>query len=190
MRRPFRLLPLLVPALLGSCARQTDTFKPRITITSGGGSGVSRQNAFTVEGYVLDDVGVTAITVDDRPVPLEPGSRKLAHFRFQAQVEGGRGQYTIAARDAAGNRGTLSLPVTVDAQGPLIKISRFERSGNLIRVSGVVTDNTRVAQVLVDGNRLNISPGPRVEFYAETSGIWADVEAVDAAGNVRKQRAR
>lgn len=189
MHRPFRLLPLLFVALLGSCARQTDTFKPRITITHGGGGGVSRQNTFTVEGYVLDDVGVTAITVDDRPLALEPGSRKLTHFRFQVQVEGDRGHYTIAARDAAGNRGALSLPVTVDAQGPVIKISRYERSGNLIRVSGVVTDNTRVAQVLVDGNRLNISPGPRVEFYAETSGAWADIEAVDVAGNVRKQRA-
>lgn len=189
MYRPLCLLPLLLPLVLGSCARQTDTFKPRITITSGNGSGVSREKTFSVQGYVLDDTGVTSITVDDRPVSVEPG-RRLAQFRFQAEVEGGRGEYTITARDAAGNRSTMTLPVTVDNQSPVIKVTRYERTGNTIRVAGVVTDNIRVTQVLVDGNRLNITPGPRVEFYAETSGIWADIEVMDAAGNMRKQRAR
>ena len=181
----------LMPLLLGSCNRTTDTFKPRITINSeSGGSGVSRQNKLTVDGFALDDTGVTGVTVDGKPVALLPGTGKLAHFRFEADMRSGKGKYTIVARDAAGNKDTLVLPITVDGQSPTITVTRFERSGNVVRVSGVAQDNNSVSEVTVDGNRLNITPGRRVEFYAETTGIYADLQVTDAAGNVTKKRAQ
>ena len=80
--------------------------------------------------------------------------------------------------------------VNVDGAGPIISVSRFERERNIVRVTGVATDDNRVAQILVDGNRLNITPGRRVDFYAETTGIYADLEVRDAAGNVTKLRAQ
>ncbi|MFC3835144.1 MULTISPECIES: hypothetical protein [Deinococcus] len=174
---------------LGSCARTTDTFKPRITISNADGA-ASRARSFVVDGYVLDDTGVTQITVDGTPIPILPGSRKLARFQFKTLIQGSTGKYTITAQDAAGNRSTVILPVTVDAQRPAISVTRFERSGTLIRVTGTARDNTRVVQMLVDGNQINITPGREVEFYAETTGIWADLEAVDAAGNRVTLRAR
>ena len=196
MRHPTSLLPvgalLLVPALamgLSGCARTTDTFKPRISVNNADGA-ASRARSFVVDGYALDDTGVTQITVDGQPLPILPGSRKLAHFRFKTLIQGEKGQYTIVARDAAGNASTLVLPVTVDPAKPTIRVTRFERSGRVIRVTGVVSDNSRVTQVTVDGNRLNITPGARVEFYAETTGVWADIEALDAAGNRASLRAR
>ena len=182
------LLPALGLLLLSGCARTTDTFKPRISVTSA--VGVTREKSFLVDGTVLDDVGVTQVTVDGKPIPMLPGSRKLARFQFKTLIEGTQGKYTIKARDAAGNESTLVLPISVDTVKPTIQLTRFEKSGNAIRVSGVAGDNNGVAQVLVDGNRLNITPGPRVEFFAETNGIWADIVVVDTAGNQATLRAR
>ncbi|GAA5532849.1 hypothetical protein [Deinococcus aluminii] len=189
MRRAAPALLLLVP-LLGGCTRTTDTFKPRIVVTSPDGGGVSRARSFTVQGYALDDQGVTQITVDGQAIPIKPGSRKIANFAFQTQLKDTRSEYTITARDKAGNESTLVLPVAVDSVPPAIKVTRFERDGNVIRVTGVATDNSRVAQISVDGNRLNITPGTRVDFYAETSGSYADIQVTDGAGNVTKLRAR
>ncbi|WP_034384588.1 hypothetical protein [Deinococcus sp. YIM 77859] len=188
MRRLPLALLLLVP-LLGGCARTTDTFKPRIVITSPDGSGVERARTFTVKGYVLDDQGVKRITVDGKSIALQPGSRKIAHFSFEAQATGTRRQYTIGAVDFAGNKSTLVLPIAVDSTPPTVRVTRFERDGNLIRVTGVATDNQRVAQVVVDGNRLNITPGTQVDFYAETTGVYADLQVTDGAGNVTRLRA-
>lgn len=190
MRSRFSLLLLAALPLLGSCNRTVDTFKPRITITSAGGEGVSREKSFVIDGYAIDDTGVTQVTVDGKAIPILPGSRKLAHFQFKTLIQGEKGEYTITASDAAGHKTILKLPVSVDPTPPVIRVTRFEKSGNQIRVAGVVSDNNRVAQVLVDGNRLNITPGQKVDFYAETTGIWADIEAHDAAGNKTTLRAR
>lgn len=189
MRRAPLALLLLAP-LLGGCTRTADTFKPRIVITSPDGGGVSRARSFTVKGYALDDQGVTQLTVNGRSIPIQAGSRKIAYFQFQTQLAGGRGEYTVAARDAAGNRGTLVLPIAVDGTPPTVKVTRFERERGVVRVTGVATDNTRVTEISVDGKRLNITPGAQVDFYAETSGVYADIAVTDGAGNVTKLRAQ
>ena len=88
------------------------------------------------------------------------------------------------------NVSALSLPVRVDTVKPTIKVTKLERDGQTIRVSGVATDDQRVAQVIVDGIRLNITPGTRVEFYAETTGTYADIQVRDTAGNTVKMRAQ
>lgn len=190
MRRSLLAL-LLLPALplaLGSCNRTVDTFKPQISIASA--NGVSKDKSFVVDGYALDDTGVTQVTVDGKPIPILPGSRKLAHFQFKTLIQGEQGEYTISAQDAAGNKTTIKLPVSVDPVPPKIQVTRFEKTGNAIRVAGVASDNKRVDQISVDGNRLNITPGAKVDFYAETTGIWADIEVIDSAGNKTTLRAR
>lgn len=139
----------------------------------------------------MDDVGVTRITVDGKDTPILPGSAKIARFQFQAQVQGESGKYELKAYDAAGHGSASTVTITVDNTKPAISVKTFERRGRSIRVTGIVTDDVQVSQVIVDGNRLNITPGKRVEFYAETTGIYADIEAYDAAGNkvnVRAQR--
>ncbi|MDB5044324.1 MAG: hypothetical protein JWQ08_374 [Deinococcus sp.] len=183
-------LPVALGMSLGSCARTVDTFKPRIVISSPDGGGVSRERSFTVQGYALDDVGVTRLTVDGQAIPIPVGSRKIANFQFKTLVQGSKGKYTIKATDAAGNESTLVLPISVDAVNPVIKVTQVEKAGNVVRVSGVATDNTRVVQVIDVGNRLKIKPGTSVQFNAEPTGIYADVQAIDAAGNSSKLRAR
>ena len=184
------LLAPLLGALLGSCARKADTFKPRIVVTSPDGGGVGRAREFTIRGYALDDQGVTRITVDGKSIPIQPGSRKIANFAFQTQVPGKGATYLIGAMDAVGNKSVLEVPIRVDGQPPVLKATRTERSGNLIRVTGVATDDNGVTEILVDGKRLNITAGTRVDFYAETTGIYADLEAVDSAGNRTRLRAQ
>ncbi|AWN23955.1 hypothetical protein DKM44_12550 [Deinococcus irradiatisoli] len=180
---------LILPALLCGCSREYDQFKPHIIITSPEGGAVSANKSFTLKGYVLDDRSVALLRVQGEKVPIKAGS-KIAPFTYQTSVKGNATTYSLVALDSAGNKTTLNLPLTVDTTPPTIRVTKFERDGNTIRVSGVVTDNTSVAQVSVDGSTLNIIPGLSSEFYAETSGVYADIQAKDGAGNVAKVRAR
>ncbi len=182
---------LLAPgALLASCAARSDTFKPRIVVTNPDGGGASTTRSFVVSGYVLDDQGVKSLEVQGVNVPLEAAGEKIQPFSFRTLIQGASASYTIRATDVSGNTSTLNLPVRVDTVMPTVKITRLERDGPNLRISGVATDDQRVAQVIVDGNRLNITPGTRAEFYAETSGQYADVQVRDAAGNTVKLRAQ
>ncbi|WP_291424728.1 hypothetical protein [Deinococcus sp.] len=190
MRPAAPLCALLLAGLLSGCSRTKDTFAPRIVISSPSDGGVSQTRHPLVKGYALDDVGVTRITVDGKTIALQPGSRKIANFQFQAQIAGSAGEYVIHAFDAAGHDSKQTLSLSVDSVKPQISIKNFQRAGKTIRISGLATDNVSVAQVIVDGNRLNINPGKRVEFYAETTGVYADVLVVDAAGNQTATRAQ
>lgn len=190
MFRPALPCALLGVLSLSACSRTADNFTPRIVI-SGAEAGVVAQSAKTaVRGYVLDDTGTTQITVDGQNVPIAAGSRKIANFSFEPQGKNGKTSYLIKATDAAGHVGNAEIEVVIDAVPPQIKVRSFTRIRNIVRISGVALDNNRVTQILIDGNRLNITPGQKVEFYAETTGIYADLEAVDAAGNRTKFRAQ
>lgn len=174
--------------LLASCAARTDTFKPRIVVTAPDGGGASTSRSFVVSGYVLDDQGVRSLAVEGTDVTLQAPGEKIQPFSFRTLIQGASASYSIRATDTSGNVSTLVLPVRVDTVKPKINVTRVERDGQIIRVSGVATDDQKVAQVIVDGNRLNITPGRRVEFYAETNGKYADIQVRDAAGNTVKLR--
>lgn len=189
-RQAFQLSALLLLTLLPSCERNIDHFPPRIVITHPEGRGASQTRSLTVKGYVLDDVGISKITIDNNPAKIKPGSRKIAHFEFQATIEGQKDVFNIRAIDESGHESTLPLPVSIDKIKPKLSIKSFERIGDKIRVSGVATDNLMVSQVQIDGKRLNIKPGKRVEFFAETKGIYADVKVLDSALNAVMTRAK
>lgn len=192
--RPFPrpAAPLLLSLLVGlsGCARPTDTFTPRVVIGGPAGGAVSQSRAPTVSGYALDDVGVTRITVDGKTIPIKAGSRKIAAFSFQPTLQGNRAQYTVRAYDRAGHVGELSGAVRVDADKPQIQVTSLERSGRQIRLSGVASDAGGVTAVSMDGQPLGISPGTRVAFSGQTSGVYADITVRDAAGNTATLRAR
>ncbi len=188
MRRSHLLLAALPPLLIG-CARELDQFKPHIIITSPESGAVSAGKSFVLKGYVLDDRAVAMLRVQGQPVPIKAGS-KIAPFTYQTSIGGKAATYSIVALDTSGNKATLNLPLKVDNTPPTIRVTKFERDGNTIRVSGVATDNSSVAQVSVDGSVINIMPGTTTEFYAETSGEYADIQVKDGAGNLTKLRAR
>jgi hypothetical protein len=188
--RPAFLPLLTAPLVMASCAARSDTFKPRIVVTAPDGGGASTTRSFVVSGYVLDDSGVSSLEVQGVKVPLAAAGSKIQPFSFRTLIQSASASYTIRATDTSGNVATLNLPVRVDTVKPSVKVTRLERDNQSIRVSGVATDDQRVSQVIVDGNRLNITPGTRVEFYAETTGQYADIVVRDAAGNTVRTRAQ
>ena len=188
MRR-FHLLLTALPLLLLGCSREVDQFKPHIIITSPEGGAVSANKNFTLKGYVLDDRAVAVLRVQGEKVPIKAGS-KIAPFTYQTSLKGNTVTLSLVALDSSGNKTVLDLPLKIDTAAPVIRVTTFERDGKAIRVSGVVTDNTSVAQVSVDGSVINTVPGTSTEFYAETSGAYADIQARDGAGNVTNLRAR
>lgn len=186
-------IPLALGAALLSlsgCARQTDTFQPRIVVTSPEGGGVAKAENLFLKGYVMDDRGAIQLTINGEAVPLETGSEKIRYFSYEPKVKSKANQFVFKARDQAGNESTLSMSLDLDPTPPKVQITSFERFGKTIRVAGVATDNDRVAEVLVDGRRLNITAGQKVSFYAETQGIYADITVLDRAGNTAEKRAQ
>ena len=188
MRRSHLLLAAL-PLLLIGCSREVDQFKPHIIITNPEGGAISANKSFRLKGYVLDDRAVALLRVQGEKVPIKAGS-KIAPFTYQASLKGNASILSLVALDSSGNKTTLDLPLQIDTAPPVIRVTNLERDGKIIRVSGVVTDNLSVAQVSVDGSVINTAPGISTEFYAETSGEYADIQAKDSAGNVAKLRAR
>lgn len=183
-------LLLGLSSCLGGCARQTDTFQPRIVITSPEGGGVAKAENLFLKGYVMDDRGAIQLTINDKPVPLETGSEKIRYFSYEPKVTGEENKFVFKTRDQAGNESTLTMSLNLDPKPPAVTVTAFERFGKTIRVSGVATDNDRVTEVLVDGRRLNITAGQKVSFYAETQGAYADITVIDRAGNVAEKRAQ
>lgn len=179
-------------ACLGGCARSSDTFQPRIVLTSQNASGFTRAQDLRLKGYVLDDTGATTLTINGERAALESGSQKIRYFdqKLQPSNEGGQQDFLLVASDAAGNESNLHVEIKVDAKPPEIAITGFERFGRTIRVSGTATDNNCVVEILVDGRRLNSSEGKKVSFYAETQGVYADIEVRDCAGNVATRRVK
>lgn len=172
-------------SLLGlvSCSRTVDNFAPRISITSPEG-GASKTKVAVIAGYAMDDTGITKLTLNDKPLQRTGGTDKIAYFKINTDLTAGKGQYIIKAYDREGHVGTSTLNLKVDSQKPTLSIKSFERGrGGVLRVTGVATDNVQVAAVLIDGKPATISPQKRVNFQGQTTGLYADIEVRDSAGN-------
>ena len=191
MRRVLQACFLAAGLLgLGGCARQDDTFRPHIIITQPEAGSVSRQNSSVVRGYAIDDQAIAGLSVNGTALKLPTGRRKIVPFAFKASATSNRADYTIEATDNAGERAKLTLPLRYDPNPPSIEITKVERDGGALRVTGVASDDVKVASVTVDGSKLSVSPGRQVPFYAEASGDAVDVTVMDAAGNTTVKRVR
>jgi hypothetical protein len=186
--RPW--LPLASLLLLGGCARQADEFPPKVMITEPAAGAFSRTTSTVVRGYALDDHGIAAIRVNGTPLGLSGGSRKIVPFAFRTSVNANRANYEIQVTDTSGLSTKAELPLRFDPNPPKIDVSKVERDGDTLRISGVATDDSRVASVVVDGSRLGVAPGQKVPFYAEATGASVEVVVTDAAGNTARQRVR
>lgn len=184
----FRVAFLLgCAALLAGCTRQTDTFQPRIMITTPEGGAVTSAGDLYIKGYVLDDTKPVQLTVNGASVPFAAGSEKIKFFSYHPKA-GGENTFELQARDQAGNVSSMTLKVNVDAEPPKLHVNSFEKFGKTLRVTGTATDNERVEEILIDGRRINITKGKKVTFYAETQGVWADLTVKDRAGNEVQRR--
>ena len=174
--------------MLAGCAREADTFQPRIIITQPEVGSISRQNSSIVRGYVMDDRGVESIRVNNQPLQLREGSRKIVPFAFKTSTTTNRADYVIEATDSAGHTVKVELPLRFDPNPPKLEITKLERDGTTLRITGVATDDVKVAAITVDGSKLGVSGRRSVPFYAESTGQYVDVVVTDVAGNKTTKR--
>lgn len=168
-------------SLLCACSRAADHFSPRISITSPV-NGIVKSYPVVIAGYVMDDVGITKMTINDQPLPQSGGTEKIARFQYKTDKRDVT-KYTIKAYDPSGHVSTSVIQLKLDQKKPSFSIKNFERRGRTIRIIGVATDDTEVTSLTIDGRPVVISPARRVEFQAETTGVYADLAVYDAAGN-------
>ena len=175
---------------LCGCEGKPDTFKPRIVITIPDRGGASVTRNFLISGYVLADRGVKSISAQGVDLPVQRNGIKIQAFTFRTAISGSAADYTIRAVDISGNVSTRILPVRVDTVKPSFRSVKVEHGGTILRVTGIVSDDQRVSEVLANGNRLNVTPGLQVEFFVEAPGPWIDLQVIDAAGNTARFRAQ
>ncbi|WP_407542224.1 hypothetical protein Q0M94_18365 (plasmid) [Deinococcus radiomollis] len=175
---------------LCGCGGKPDTFKPRIVVTVPDGNGASATRNFLISGYVLADRGVKSISVQGVELPVPKNSAKIQAFTFRTAISGKAAIYTIRATDISGNVSIRPLSVRVDTVNPSFQSVKVEHAGTVLRVTGIVSDDQRVSQVLANGNRLPITPGSQVQFFVEAPGPWIDLQVIDAAGNSARFRAQ
>jgi Glucodextranase, domain B len=123
--------------------------------------------------------GVVELTLDGRPVPFEPGS-----FRVPLALQKD-GEHTaeLVARDAAGNKARLHVPLVRDTKPPAIAIrERTPRAGGGVLVRGTVEDE-HPARLLADGKPVALDPEGGFELELEAGSAGAHLVAEDAAGN-------
>lgn len=193
MRRALQARTLGVPGVLlavtlAGCSREADSFRPRIIITQPEAGAITRATDTVVRGYAVDDGGISSVRVNGTAVPRRGGTPKIYSFAFKTATKGTTANYVIEAIDFSGRATKLTLPLRYDTKAPELEISKFEREGNTMRVTGVATDDFKVTAITIDGSRLSITPGRRVPFYAEATGEFVEIVVTDAAGNKTQQR--
>ncbi len=186
------VLAFLLASLLLGCTRELDQFSPQIVITRPK-SDITPNSSVVIEGYAWDDKGVVKLTINGTLDLLAKGEmasqrgRKIVNFKFPAsQLDGGALKYEIRAVDAARNAGTRDISVTVDTKKPVIEIQNVESQIDAVVVRGQATDNRKVQTVFLNGEPINVSPGPEVPFYRVIRRSRAraiTVRAVDGVGN-------
>ena len=201
MPAPRHAIPALALAALAlaGCARNRDNFNPQIVIVDPPAGAVRQTERFEVRGYALDDRGIRHLYIlgRDGPVdllrdgsPLAPQrGQKLVRFSFPAiSSSSGSVAYQVRAVDVNGRETQRELHLVVDREAPKLTIDTFEGQADTVTIAGRAGDNVKVARVLVNGQPLNISPGPKVDFYAETPRTRiVTVIVLDGAGNRYQQ---
>lgn len=188
--RPVLLAGVLLAVTLAGCSREVDAFRPHLVITQPEAGAIARSADTVVRGYAVDDEGIASVRVNGTAVERRGGTAKIYPFAFKTATSGTTANYVIEAADLSGRSTKLSLPLRYDSKAPELEITKFEREGTTMRVTGIATDDFKVTSISIDGSRLSITAGRRVPFYAEATGEWVDIVVTDAAGNKVQQRAQ
>jgi hypothetical protein len=153
----YVVLPLVL-LLVWSCGDDgtsppADTEAPEVTITSPTSTGVweTGETSLTVSGTASDDVGVSAVTWS---AGGESGTANgTTNWSATVPLSDGSNTVTVRARDEAGNEGSATLEVTVDAAGPSVTIEhptsdeQHLTGTSPVDVSGTASDESGVDRV-------------------------------------------
>ncbi|MCK5081403.1 MAG: hypothetical protein KAR31_00720, partial [Candidatus Omnitrophica bacterium] len=147
-------------------------------------------NMITIKGFVDDDSGVTALTVQGEPVRIAPQSKSFSHDIAASQdlksVE-------VTATDEFGNT-VKKIIALKDKEPPQITINTWKANEGRLIISGKVNDNIGVKEV-----RLNDRPivqGSAAELAFSYNGTLTEasksavIVAVDLLNNETREGPR
>ena len=177
-----------------------DRTPPTVTITSPG-NGATVSGTIDVLVNAADNVAVTSVTLSVDGAAIATNlTAPFTNSWNSGSVSNGTHTLTATAADAAGNKGTSSIQVTVsnasnvDLTSPTVSISSpannaaFDlNTGVTVSVSG--SDNVGVTSVSlsVDGTMVGTSNGSSASFSWNTGSVSGPhtltAKAYDAAGN-------
>ncbi|MCD7898252.1 MAG: PKD domain-containing protein, partial [Planctomycetaceae bacterium] len=169
-----------------------DTTAPVVNITHNAESKIHPGSEVELTVTATDDTGVTSITLLVNGMEVPVGTDGKVFYSFHAA---GRYEIIAAATDAAGNVGTKTVVIEVEAlpdtTAPAVKIDytlpETVRAGDAVRFTVTTSDDASVVteSFTVNGTPVAIGPDGTVNHVFASAGTYEIiVTATDAAGNV------
>ncbi|MFC1736229.1 hypothetical protein ACFL1X_08930 [Candidatus Hydrogenedentota bacterium] len=154
-------------------------------------------NAFevTINGHATDDFYVGAITVNGEPVQIDLSAPELP-FEHKVKVARGANDITVSATDLTGKTTEKNVSIYVDRQGPSVGLDSPSREdiieGQIVRVEGVLVDETGIESLTVAGKTITLSGANAIEktfianIPADPTSDSLIFVARDTAGNTTR----
>lgn len=169
-----------------------DSMPPSIRLAGSHNDEIPTNHLYvTVEGTASDDSFVSSVNINGSPVHLEL-SRPEVDFSREIRLKEGINSISITAEDLLGRAARREIKVTADWRGPLISLQAVRPGngpgggpdGGPERVSGLVTDKSGIARLVVNGREISSTPAGEFVFERDVSDGSLRVKATDVAGNV------
>lgn len=176
----------------GTITVKLDMGVPEIVITSPEKGKMSATKEITVKGTVKDGRGVSAIFVNDKPV--KTSNQKSESFSQTVLLGPKDTSIIVKARNLIGNESVETIPVGVDADGPLVSLADMPDTYTVYNIDtlsfkGSASDKSGVKSVSVNDIKLAISPGEHVMFSytlpLKEGDNPVEITAGDVLGNLR-----
>ena len=133
--------------------------------------------------------GLTCGVDTSKPTKLATNSSKNADL-LAAQKRAAELEKRLALLEA--KEELAQRQITSDNQAPMVTIIQFGANGREGYLTGSVTDNVKVAEVLVDGTPVSIAADGSFEWtgFVPATGKEVTVEAIDTAALASRQLVR
>ncbi len=139
-----------------------DTAPPAISITAPASGVPVGGTQAELRGIVRDDTFVGGITIDGQPVDIKVSAPEVQFSRI-IPLRPGQNTIEVAATDLTGKTVSTSVPITGDADGPMVSFDTPVAAPGALR--GVAFDPSGVASIQVNGKT--------AELTQETDGAVA-----------------
>mgnify|MGYP003641032587 CR=1 FL=1 len=158
-----------------------DTIAPSITLAPEDGFRTASVSLAADLSIVDEGTGVEVTMINFNGSPVE--TAQLANLQLQE----GENSFAVTTTDKVGNSSQLSATWILDTQAPMLQIDTLETPtrATTVTLSGVASDTSGVAQVLVNGLEI-VMDGSGVfqtELVLQQGSNRIEVVAIDSLGN-------
>jgi len=151
----------------GTLTVKYDKGAPEIEITAPEKGKIMTTATVQVKGTVRDSRGVAAITVNG--IPVSAKNQTSESFTAAVQLKPTDEFIVVKAKNSIGNESTVTIPVGMDSEGPMLRLPDFPDNYTIynveaVTIKGSAVDKTGVKSVTVNGKKLATAPGTAVLF--------------------------